>query len=153
MIKKSQRIKTIVEIKATQEKSALEAFGASQRKLLTSQAQVESLKNYRQGYLDNFNQLGSGGISVVKLLEFKSFMDKLDQAITGQEGLLNDCKIDLMTKRKIWEGLHHRTQTLQKICKSALAAEIKQEDKLEQSEQDERASRSGRNNSEGIRNA
>ena len=144
MIKKSQRIKTIVEIKATQEKSALEALGVSQRKLSATQAQVESLRKYRQEYQDRYNQLGSGGISVVQLQEFRSFMDKLDKAIAGQQHTLNECEADLMTKRKIWEELHHRTQSLQKVCNSALAAEIKQEGKLEQLEHDERASRSGR---------
>jgi len=144
MIKKSQRIKTIVEIKATQEKSSLEALGASQRKLLATQAQIESLRKYRQEYQDKFNQLGNAGISVVQLLEFRSFMDKLDKAIAGQEHALGECETDLMTKRKCWEGLHQRTQSLQKVCNSALAAEIRQECKLEQLEQDERASRSGR---------
>lgn len=144
MIKKSQRIKTIVEIKATQEKSSLEALGASQRKLLATQAQIESLRKYRQEYQDKFNQLGNAGISVVQLLEFRSFMDKLDKAIAGQEHALGECETDLMTKRKRWEGLHQRTQSLQKVCNSALAAEIRQEGKLEQLEQDERASRSGR---------
>ena len=144
MIKKSQRIKTIVEIKATQEKSSLEALGASQRKLLATQAQIESLRKYRQEYQDKFNQLGNAGISVIQLLEFRSFMDKLDKAIAGQEHALGECETDLMTKRKCWEGLHQRTQSLQKVCNSALAAEIRQEGKLEQLEQDERASRSGR---------
>lgn len=152
MMKKSQRIKTIVEIKATQEKSSLEALGASQRKFLATQAQVESLRKYRQEYQDRFNQLGCVGIGVVLLLEFRSFMGKLDKAIAGQEHILSDCETDLMTKREVWEGLHHRTQSLQKVCNSALAAEIKQEGKLEQLEQDEHASRSGRNSSGGMRN-
>lgn len=144
-MKKSQRIKTIVEIKAAQEKNALEALGASQRKLLATQAQVESLRKYRQEYQDRFNQLGDVGSNVVQLLEFRSFMDKLDKAIAGQEHALNECETDLITKRKIWEGMHHRTQSLQKVCNSALTSEIKHEGKLEQLEQDERASRSGRN--------
>ena len=152
MMKKSQRIKTLVEIKATQEKNTLEALGASQRKLLAAQAQVENLRKYRQEYQDRFNQLGGVGISVVQLLEFRSFMDKLDKAIAGQEQSLSECATDLMTKRKIWEGLHHRTQNLQKVCNSALAAELKQEGKREQLEQDERASRPGRTNSGGMRN-
>jgi flagellar FliJ protein len=151
MIKKSQRIKTIVDIKAIQEKSALEALGASQKKLLATQAQVENLRKYRQEYQDRFNQLGGVSISVVQMLEFRSFMDKLDEAIAGQEHFLSECETDLMTKRKIWEDMHHRTQNLQKICNSALAAEIKQEGKLEQFEQDERASRSGRNSSGDMR--
>jgi flagellar protein FliJ len=153
MMKKSQRIKTIVEIKAAQEKNALEALGASQRKLQEMQAQIESLKKYRQEYQDRFNQLGCAGIGAGQLLEFRSFMDKLDKAIAGQESSLSECETDLMTKRKIWEGMHHRTQSLQKVCDSALATEIKQEDKLEQLAQDERASRSGRNSSSRMRDA
>ena len=144
MMKKSQRIKTIVEIKAAQEKSALEALGASQRKLLATQAQVDSLRQYRQEYRNRFKQLGCVGIGVAQLLEFRSFMDKLDKAIAGQEHALSECETDLLTKRKIWEGMHYRTQSLQKVCNSALAAELKQEGKLEQLAQDERASRSGR---------
>ena len=70
MMKKSQRIKTIVEIKAAQEKSSLEALGASQRKLLAAQTQVESLRKYRQEYQDRFNQLGSGGIKVASCWNF-----------------------------------------------------------------------------------
>jgi flagellar protein FliJ len=150
MMKRSQRIKTIVEINAAQEKSSLEALGACQRKLLATQAQVESLRKYRQEYQDKFKQLGSMGIGVVQLLEFRSFMDKLDKAIVGQEHALSECETDLMTKRKILEGLHNRTQSLQKVCNSALTAEIKHEGKLEQLEQDERASKSGRNSSGGM---
>jgi len=152
MMKKSQRIKTIVDIKAAQEKKTLEALGASQRKLQAAQTQVDSLKKYRQEYQDRFNQLGGAGVNVAQLLEFRSFMDKLDKAIAGQEQSLHECETDVITKRKIWEGLHQRTQSLQKVCNSALAAELKQEDKLEQLAQDERASRSGRNGSGGMRN-
>jgi flagellar protein FliJ len=145
MMKKSQRIKTIVEIKAAQERNTLEALGASQRKLLAMQDQLEGLRKYRQEYQHRFNQLGGAGINVGQMLEFRSFMDKLDKAIAGQEQAVSECETDLMMKRKIWEGLHHRTQSLQKVCNSALAAEIKQESRREQSEQDERVCRSGKN--------
>ena len=151
-MKRSQRIKTIVEIKAAQEKSALETLGAAQRKLQEMQAQVDSLKNYRLEYQAKFTQLGRAGTSVVQLLEFRAFMDKLDKAIAGQEQALSECETSLMAKRKLWEGMHHRTQSLQKVCDSALAAELKQEDKLEQLEQDERACRSGRNSSASMEN-
>lgn len=153
MLKKSQRIKTIVHIKAVQEKKTLEALGASQRKLLAMQAQVESLRKYRQEYQDRFNQFGGEGIGVIQLLEFRSFMDKLDKAIVSQEHSLDECKTDLMIKKKIWEGMHHQTQSLQKVFNSALAAELRQEGKFEQLEQDERASRSGRNSTGSLKNA
>lgn len=152
-MKKSQRIKTIVEIKATQEKSALEVLGAVQRKLQGMQAQVEGLRNYRKEYQDRFDQLGSRGVNIAQLLEFRSFIDKLDKAIIGQEQVLRSIETEVIAKRKIWEELHHKTQSLQKVCDSALVIEMKQEAKREQQEQDERASRIGRNNSSGMGNA
>ena len=152
-MKKSQRIKTIVDIKAAQEKNALEVLGAVQRKLLALQAQVDGLRIYRKEYQDRFDQLGVKGVNVAQLLEFRSFIDKLDKAIIGQEYILSSIEAELMTKRKIWEELHQKTQSLQKVCDSALVIEMKQEAKREQLEQDERASRNGRNNSNGMGNA
>jgi flagellar FliJ protein len=152
-VKKSQRIKTIVDIKANQEKSALEALGAVQRKHQGMQAQVEGLRNYRREYQDRFDQLGVKGVNVAQLLEFRSFIDKLDKAIIGQEQMLDSIEAEVKAKRKIWEELHQKTQSLQKVCDSALKVEMKQEAKREQQEQDERASRIGRNNSSGMGNA
>jgi hypothetical protein len=68
----------------------------------------------------------------------------------------NDIRRDelaLQAKRKHWEALHHKTQSLQKIVDSALVTEMKQEAKREQLEQDEWASRSGRKSETGIGNA
>lgn len=153
MIKKSQRIKTIVDLKSAQEQESLEALGASQRKLIAMQAQVDNLKKYRQDYQDKFNRLGNVGANIGQLLEFRSFMDKLDKAIAGQEQSLDQSKTELATKRKIWESMHHRTKSLKKIYQAALKTELKQESKSEQLEQDERASRLGRNNANNMKNA
>ncbi len=149
-MKKSQRIKTIVDLKAAQEQDSLEALGVSQRKLMTLQTQVDGLKNYRQDYQDKFNRLGQAGANVGQLMEFRSFMAKLDQAITGQEYSLDQGKTEVANKRKIWESLHQRTQSLQKIYQAALKTEQKQESKAEQLEQDERASRLGKNNADSF---
>ncbi|CAG7856952.1 hypothetical protein MCAMS1_01630 [biofilm metagenome] len=146
MVKKSHRLKTIVDLKAAQEQESLEAMGVSQRNLSAMQAQVDNLKKYRQDYQNKFNQLGGNGANVGQLLEFRSFMDKLDQAIAGQEHALDQSKTELAMKRKIWEGMHHRTLSLKKIYQIAIKTELKQESKFEQLEQDERAARLGKNN-------
>ncbi len=152
-MKKSQRIKTIVNIKATQEKTALEALGAVQKIFLDMQGQVDSLKTYRKEYQSRFERLGAKGANVLQLLEFRSFIDKLDKAIQGQEQELSSIETQLKAKRKLWEALHHKTHNLEKFFDSALAIEVQQADKREQLEQDERASRIGRNKSSDIGNA
>ncbi|MDO9104245.1 MAG: flagellar export protein FliJ [Methylovulum sp.] len=143
-MKKSQRIKALVDINAAQEKNALEVIAGVQNKLLAAQAQIDHLKEYRQEYQEKFDHLGSGGVKIAQLLEFRSFIDKLDKAILGQEQASTAIEQELVAKRKLWENLHYRTNSLQKVCDAAGLAELKLQDKREQLEQDERAARSGR---------
>lgn len=141
MMKRSQRIKAVVEIKAAQEKNALEALGASQKKMQGIAAQLESLKTYRRDYQERFNRLGLDGTSVARLMEFRSFMDKLDKAIAGQELTLHGSQAEFQAKQKAWENIRNQTSSLQKVCEAAVATERKLDDKIEQGEQDEWASR------------
>jgi flagellar FliJ protein len=140
-MKRSQRIKAIVELKAVQEKNALEALGASRKKMQEIEAQLESLKSYRRDYQERFNRLGSEGASVAQLMEFRSFMDKLDKAIRGQELSLHGSQAEFRAKKKHWENQHNQTTSLQKVCDTAVVAEKKLDDKIEQGEQDEWALR------------
>jgi flagellar FliJ protein len=140
-MKRSQRIQAIVEIKAAQEKNALEALGASQKKMQEIEAQLESLNSYRRDYQERFDRLGRDGASVAQLMEFRSFMDKLDKAIKGQELSLQGSRADFQAKKRNWENRHSQTTSLQKVCDAALVAEKKRDDKVEQGEQDEWAAR------------
>ncbi|WP_036250938.1 flagellar export protein FliJ [Methylobacter sp. BBA5.1] len=152
-MKRSQRIQTIVEIKASQEKNSLEVLGAVQRKKAELQAQLDNLKQYRQEYQERFDRLGGGGVKVAQLLEFRSFIEKLDKAIAGQEQAMRAMDADLAAKRKVWESAHQQTNSLRKVCDSALQTETRQAGKLEQVAQDEWASRFFQSSSGGAKNA
>ncbi|KJV06610.1 flagellar export protein FliJ [Methylocucumis oryzae] len=143
-MKKSTRIQTLVELNARQESSALTSMGLTQQKLQDAQAQIEHLKNYRREYQQKYMQLLSAGTKMGELLEFRSFIEKLDKAILGQEQALIGIEQEAAEKTKHWQTLHHKTDSLQKICTQAKQAELKHEDKREQSAQDERTSRSFR---------
>ncbi len=151
-MKKSQRIQTIIDIKVPQEQKALEIYGASQRQHSEMQGQVNGLTQYRNEYLDRCNQIGGQGIKVSRLVEFRSFIDKLDIVIAGQERALSVMEKDMLSKRHEWEGIHRRNQSLRKVHESAIKTEVKHEHKREQSEQDEFAARFGRHRN-GFRHA
>lgn len=143
-MKRSKRLQVIVDIKANQEQKALEILGRSQRQHTQMKGQVDGLTVYRKDYVDKCNVFASEGVKVARLIEFRSFIDKLDVAIMGQERILNSMELDVLSKRRQWETLHQRTQAIQKVRESALKVEQKHEDKREQSEMDEHASRLGR---------
>lgn len=149
-MKKSQRLKMLVDLKAQQEKNALKSLGSAQRKLADIQAQVDNLQRYRKEYLDNFNRLGGSGVQMTRLVEFRSFIDKLDQAMTGQEQLLAASREELRQKRQAWESVRQKTEGLQKILDSAHAAEQKEDLRKEQVQTDESAGRVRKNDRGGL---
>ena len=143
-MQKSQRIKSLVDLNALQEQNALEAIAEVQKKHLAAQAQLAQLQQYQSEYDGKLANLGNAGLSLTRLLEFRSFIAKLDLAVQEQHRALSVIENELHLKRKIWENLHHRTNSLQKVCDAAKATELKWQDKREQSEQDERAARTNR---------
>lgn len=150
-MKKSQRLKVIIDLHARQEQDALQALGRSQQKLREQQAQLENLQKYRQEYNASFAEQQRAGMNVNQLLEFRAFADKLDKAIDGQQLAVSAQERELLKARKHWEESHQRTKSLQKVSDLALAEELKVENKREQLEQDARAARSGRK--DGSENA
>jgi flagellar FliJ protein len=143
-MKRSKRLQVIVDIKATQEQKSLEVLGQAQRQQTQMKGQVEGLSSYRSDYVDKCNAFAKGGVKVSRLIEFRSFIDKLDIAITGQEKILKNMEQDVLLKRKTWETMYQNTQIIQKVRESALKVEQNHENKREQHEQDEHSSRLGR---------
>ena len=143
-MKRSKRLQVIVDIKAIQEQKSLEVLGQAQRQHTQMKGQVEGLSSYRSDYVDKCNAFAKGGVKVSRLIEFRSFIDKLDIAITGQEKILKNMEQDVLLKRKTWEMMYQNTQIIQKVRESALKVEQHHENKREQHEQDEHSSRLGR---------
>ena len=152
-MKKSQRIKVIVELNADNEKKALTELGITQTKKKELQTQLESLQQYRQEYQDQYQTVGKTGVNISQLMEFRSFISKLDQAIEDQYKALADMENEATLAKKTWERQHHKTKSLQKVCDTALADEIKRENKGEQNEQDDRSRRRFSDNDSGTGNA
>lgn len=149
MMKKSQRLQVIVELNAENEKKVLEEMGKWQRKKQDVQAQLDSLNQYRQEYSQKYQALSQSAINVDQLLEFRAFISKISKAIEEQERAVTEINDKVTSVRNSWERQHQKTQSLQKVCNSALAAETKLEDKREQKEQDDRSSRMGRKSGMG----
>jgi flagellar FliJ protein len=145
-MKKSQRINTIVELKKNQEKKALEELGKSQTKRQEMLTQLENLQQYRQEYLDKYKTLGNAGMSAKRIIDYRAFISKIDQAIEDQKRVFASVESELLRTRKMWENAHHKTKSLEKVQAVAEKEEAKIEAKHEQNDQDERASRAGKFN-------
>jgi len=150
-MKKSQRLKVIVDLNAENEKKALEVLGEVQRKKQALETQLESLHDYRKEYKDRYQSISQIGVNVTKLLEFRAFISKLGGAIDEQKQAILSIDDEVQAARKNWELQYQKKKSIQKVRDTALKEEQKIEDKREQKEQDERASQIGLRN--GTRNA
>lgn len=147
-MKKSQRFQTIVDIKRQQEHKALKAMGEQQQKMQAAKEQLAHLQQYRQDYLNKDADQRVKRVSAI--LEFRAFIAKLDRAINGQETLVAQLETELQRKRRSWEGLHHQAKNFQKVQDGMAAVELKQEDRREQREVDDRTAQMHRNKLGGL---
>ncbi len=149
-MKRSQRLQVIVDLKANEEKKQLEALAQEQAKKVQKEAQLQNLKAYQQDYFQQNKAKMKNGISVLRLLEFRAFIAKMDQAIEGEEQGLQEINKTIECLKKDWEAAHFSTQNMQKIQYKAKKTEVALVEKKEQLEMDEHAARlsikSGANN-------
>ncbi len=150
-MKRSQRLQTIIDLYVSREKDALLAMGRSQQLLQDQQVQLEQLTVYQHEYLAKLVERQKAGMNVSQLLEFRAFADKLDKAIEGQRKAVVLQEREFQKARSHWEEASRRTKSLEKLGEMAVAEELKQEHKREQSEQDDIAARLARK--DGMRNA
>lgn len=149
-MKRSQRFQTIVDLKARQEQSALEAVGECQKRNQEAKQQLQSLIDYRQEYLDKYQVWSNNGMPIKSLLEYRAFMEKLNQAIHAQTHIMEQLELELAQKRKDWELQHQNTKNMQKVFDGFVSEENKLANKREQSEADDRASRMQRGPNNGT---
>lgn len=150
-MKKSQRLNVIAELNEKNEKATLKELGHIQQQCQEAETQLENLKEYRQDYESKYQSIAKLGANIKQLLEFRAFMSKLDQAIEEQQQVILNVEKQLNSKRSQWEQQHQKTKSMQKVVAAAVKVELKAEDKREQNEQDDRATRIGRNG--GTRSA
>ncbi len=150
-VKKSQRLQVVVELREQQEKQALQILGECQRRHLEMQSQLDNLHKYRNDYQQQYQQMTRSGVNIQQLLDFRAFIDKLDQAVLSQQQALQAAAVELEEKRLKWQAAHRQTLGMQKIHAAALQEEQQRILKREQRETDEHALRGGKNS--GMENA
>lgn len=145
-----RRLEVIIDLYRRQEKQALEVLGNSQRQYQDMVQKLSSLEQYRNEY----EQRGMGQekqqFSSHDLLEFRAFLNKLDQAINDQKQLIQQQNEKVALDRQQWQLKHQKTESLLKLDEKAQIEALKQIEKNEQREQDSRSSRSGNNSGMGT---
>lgn len=144
MRKRSKRMQPIRNLAAHHEEDAARELGQALHTLETHRQQLQQLLRYRQEYALQMTQHGAQGISAVRLREYQTFMENLDQNIATQEAHIVEIEQACRVLRANWQQRHGRTDSLGKAIAQFEKSEAREERRREQRETDEFAGRARR---------
>lgn len=112
-----------------------------------AQAKQDLLHEYRQDYVGNLNRMLETGIGAEAYQNFQNFLKKLDQAISGQQAVIESAKHQVKAQRVQWQESQRKKLSYEVLTQRSDKRELKVEQKKDQKMMDEfamRISRTGR---------
>jgi flagellar protein FliJ len=137
---KSKRFEPIQEIASTSAKDLSRAMGDAARKVADLERQLEQLKTYRDEYVRNSTQ-SNGPIDAVKLQNYRTFLDRLGEALRQHLKSLDHARAEYERRRVLWSEKRIEAETLGRAVERFRREEQHDADRREQREGDDAAMR------------
>jgi flagellar FliJ protein len=137
---RSKRFEPIREIAAISATNLSRAMGDAEHRVAELERQLEQLKSYRDEYARNSTP-SSGAIDAVKLQNYRSFLDRLGEALRQKEQALNLARAEYDKRRSQWSEKRIEAETLNRAVDRFRKEEQHVVDRREQREGDDAAIR------------
>ena len=139
-MRKSKRFEPIQEIASTKAEGLSRAMGEAARKVADLERQLEQLQAYRDEYVRNSTQ-SSGTMDAVKLQNYRSFLDRLGEAMRQHAQSLQLAQAELDKRRAQWSEKRIEAESLSRVVDRFRKEEQHAADRREQREGDDAAMR------------
>ena len=136
---KSKRFEPIREIASTSAKDLSRAMGEAARKVADLERQFEQLQTYRDEYVRNSQS--PAAIDAVKLQNYRSFLDRLGEALRQHLKNLDTARAEYERRRVLWSEKRIEAESLSRVVDRFRKEEQHDADRREQHEGDEAAMR------------
>ena len=137
---KSKRFEPIQEIAATSAKDLSRAMAEAARKVADLERQLQQLQSYRDDYVRN-SAPGSVVVDAVKLQNYRTFIDRLGEALRQQTKLLEIARAEYEKRRAAWSEKRIEAESLGRAVDRFRKEEQHAADRREQREGDDAALR------------
>jgi flagellar protein FliJ len=137
---KSKRFEPIQEIASTSAKDLSVAMGEAGRKVANLERQLEQLQSYRDEYSRKSSQ-SAAAIDVVKLQNYRSFLDRLGEALRQHLKSLETARSEYERRRALWSEKRIEAESLGRAVERFRKEEQHVADQREQREGDDAALR------------
>lgn len=137
---KSKRFEPIQEIASTSAVDLSRAMGEAGRKVADLERQLEQLQSYRDEYVRNSTQ-STGAIDAVKLQNYRTFLDRLGEALRQHLKSLDNAREEFEKRRTVWSEKRIEAESLGRVVDRFRKEEQHAADRREQREGDDAAMR------------
>src|ERR1700684_2825412 len=137
---KSKRFEPIREIASISANDLSRAMGEAARKVADIERQIQQLQSYRDEYLRKSAQ-GAAAVDVVKLQNYRSFLDRLGEALRQQMKSLDLARVEYEKRRSAWSAKRVEAESLGRAVERFRKEEQHAADRREQREVDDSAQR------------
>lgn len=141
---KPSTMEMLIDLATTEVDKAAVRLGHSNRFASEAEQKLALLMQYREDYGTRFQENRESGLTAMDYRNFQKFMDKLDQAIIGQQQLVRDAQKRIEEDRSLWQASERKRASFNTLATRAQKATQKKENRVEQKQMDEYASRNSR---------
>ena len=139
-MRKSKRFEPIQEIASNKAEDLSRIMGEAARKVADLERQLEQLQTYRDEYVRNSTQ-SSGTMDAVKLQNYRSFLDRLGEAMRQHAQSLQLARAELEKRRALWSEKRIEAEVLSRVMDRFRKEEQHAADRREQRDGDDAALR------------
>jgi flagellar FliJ protein len=137
----SSALDTLIELATQETDEAAKRLGRAVRANSDAEQKLALLVQYREDYVLRFQQKLTAGVSAAGYRNFQHFLDKLDEAINGQQRVVHDAVRRVGNERAAWQGSERKRMSYDILSVRAAKVQQQKEAKRDQKQTDEFAAR------------
>ena len=137
---KSKRFEPIREIASISANELSRAMADAGRRVADLERQMDQLKSYRDEYVRNSTE-GQGAMDAVKLQNYRSFLDRLGDALRQHSKNLDAARAEYEKRRRQWSEKRIEAESLGRVVDRFRKEERHAAERREQREGDDAALR------------
>ena len=136
-MKRSERLDVVQQAAARTERERAERVGAAERHLAEMQQKLTALEKYRGEYEAGFATRAGGGVDVIGMRDFQTFLARLGEAMAQQRELVAQAQKALDAERSHWREAAQRAHVVETLAERWQSEESRAADRRDQNESDE----------------
>jgi flagellar FliJ protein len=134
-------LETLIDLARQENEAASRRLGSAQRQLDDARQKLALLEQYRDDYATRGTSRLASGINSEHLNNYWSFMQKLEQAIAGQQKIVEETHHRHTQARTEWQESERKKQSFMTLAARSEKTALQRENRHDQKQNDEFANR------------